>query len=53
MNKALADSNLAPGTVELIKQVQYLHLKPLVIVLKRTAKFFISLLEKIERGEEV
>jgi hypothetical protein len=27
--------------------------KKLIIVLKRTAKFFISLLEKIERGEDV
>ena len=27
--------------------------KKLIAALKRTAKFFISLLEKIERGEEV
>lgn len=27
--------------------------KKLIVVLKRAAKFFISLLEKIERGEDV
>jgi len=43
----------APGTNEMIKQMEYPRIKPLVVVLKRTAKFFISLLEKIERGEEV
>ena len=47
------ENSAAPGTNEMFKQMEYLRSKPLVVVLKRTAKFFISLLEKIERGEEV